>query len=381
MHQSIRKVEITIPESPDQSWPVPRVLKLEVQTNDPLGVLEMLERFLSGRPIVLPGMDVPDAFGVTRTTEGYLAPSASASRFKDPLIDATRPAGTPRSEEQRALEDEAEAIGGVVTHAAGGVPVVVPAGEEPIGIPVEPATPGVTGAVTYAGVDQGVAGAQPDTEGKAIVEAVRERLFTPPAAEPTGVPEVHTGDKVAFQTHDGITYVLHDGKPLPADLQRLVAGAEGRLVVQKVSKRKDCLIALVEGGWAVKLVADAVGLPAVLEVKPPAVPTQPPPRVDAPAAAPEASPVPTAAPATATAPAATADPGLAAEVEKAMAILPKLQAADGVRGVMEELIAAGVPREQIFAVCTAIREHVPCVKKQPNLKDRIPRLLMIIGQS
>ena len=376
MHQSIRKVEITIPESPDQSWPVPRVLKLEVQTADPLGVLEMLERFLSGRPIVLPGMDVPDAFGVTRTTEGYLAPSASASRFKDPLIDATRPAGTPRSEEQRALEDEAEAIGGVVTHAAGGVPVVVPAGEEPIGIPVEPATPGVTGAVTYAGVDQGVAGAQPDTEGKAIVEAVRERLFThPAAAEPTGVPEVHTGDKVAFQAHDGITYVLHDGKPLPADLQRLVAGAEGRLVVQKVSKRKDCLIALVEGGWAVKLVADAAGFPVVLEVKPPAVAVQPPPRVDTPVAAPAPTPVspPVVPPVT--------DPGLTGEVEKAMAILPKLQAADGVRGVMEELIAAGVPREQIFAVCTAIREHVPCVKKQPNLKDRIPRLLMIIGQS
>ena len=356
MHQSIRKVEITLPENPDQTWPVPRVLKLEVQTADPLGVLEVLERFLSGKPIILPG---------------HLA-----APTKDPLIDATRPAGTPRSEEQRALEDEAEAIGGVVTHAAGGVPVVVPAGEEPIGIPVEPATPGVTGAVTYAGVDQGVAGAQPDTEGKAIVEAVRERLFTPPAAEPTGVPEVHTGDKVAFQTHDGITYVLHDGKPLPADLQRLVAGAEGRLVVQKVSKRKDCLIALVEGGWAVKLVADAAGLPAVLEVKPPAVPTQPPRRVDTPVAAPAPTPVsPPVVPPT------VADPGLAAEVEKAMAILPKLQAADGVRGVMEELIAAGVPREQIFAVCTAIREHVPCVKKQPNLKDRIPRLLMIIGQS
>lgn len=361
MHQSIRKVEITLPENPDP-FREARVLKLEVQTNDPLGVLEMLERFLSGRPIILPGTDAPPP------------------GRKDPLIDATRPAGTPRSEEQRALEDEAEAIGGVVTHAAGGVPVVVPAGEEPIGIPVEPATPGVTGAVTYARVDQGVAGAQPDTEGKVIVEAVRERLFThPAAAEPTGVPEVHTGDKVAFQTHDGITYVLHDGKPLPADLQRLVAGAEGLLVVQKVSKRKDCLIALVEGGWAVKLVADAAGLPAVLEVKPPAVPTQPP-RVDTPVAAPAPAPAPTPV-SSSVVPLTVADPGLPGEVEKAMAILPKLQAADGVRGVMEELIAAGVPREQIFAVCTAIREHVPCVKKQPNLKDRIPRLLMIIGQS
>lgn len=365
MHQSIRKVEITLPENPDP-FREARVLKLEVQTNDPLGVLEMLERFLSGKPIILPGTDAPPP------------------GRKDPLIDATRPAGTPRSEEQRALEDEAEAIGGVVTHAAGGVPVVVPAGEEPIGIPVEPAsTLGVTGAVTYVGVDQGVAGAQPDTEGKAIVEAVRERLFTPPAAaEPVGVPEVEVqkGDKVAFQTHDGITYVLHDGKPLPADLQRLVAGAEGLLVVQKVSKRKDCLIALVEGGWAVKLVADAAGLPAVLEVKPPAVPTQPPRRVDTPVAAPAPAPAqtPVSPPVV---PPTVADPGLAAEVEKAMAILPKLQAADGVRGVMEELIAAGVPREQIFAVCTAIREHVPCVKKQPNLKDRIPRLLMIIGQS
>lgn len=356
MHQSIRKVEITLPENPDP-FREARVLKLEVQTTDPLGVLEMLERFLSGKPIILPDAPPPGR--------------------KDPLIDATRPAGTPRSEEQRALEDEAEAIGGVVTHAAGGVPVVVPAGEEPIGIPVEPApTPGVTGAVTYAGVDQGVEGAQPDTEGKAIVEAVRERLFThPAAAEPTGAPEVQKGDKVAFQTHDGITYVLHDGKPLPADLQRLVAGAEGHLVVQKVSKKKDCLIALVEGGWAVKLVADAAGFPVVLEVKPPAVAVQPPPRVDTPVAAPAPTPVspPVVPPVT--------DPGLTGEVEKAMAILPKLQAADGVRGVMEELIAAGVPREQIFAVCTAIREHVPCVKKQPNLKDRIPRLLMIIGQS
>jgi hypothetical protein len=364
MHQSIRKVEITLPENPDP-FREARVLKLEVQTNDPLGVLEMLERFLSGKPIILPGTDAPPP------------------GRKDPLIDATRPAGTPRSEEQRALEDEAEAIGGVVTHAAGGVPVVVPAGEEPIGIPVEPATPGVTGAVTYVGVDQGVAGAQPDTEGKAIVEAVRERLFTPPAAaEPTGVPEVQKGDKVAFQTHDGITYVLHDGKPLPADLQRLVAGAEGRLVVQKVSKRKDCVIALVEGGWAVKLIADAAGLPAVLEVKPPAVASQPPPRVDAPAAAPSSPPP--AAPATATAKAAPAavvtDPALAGEVAKAMAMLPKLQAADGVRGVMEELLAAGCPHEQMYGVCNAIRESVACLKKQANLKDRVPRLLQIIGQ-
>lgn len=329
MHQDIHKVEITNPENPFDTS-ARRVLRLEVWSTDPLGVLEMLERYLSGKPIILPG---------------HAAPA------KDPLIDATRPAGTPRSEEQRALEDEAEAIGGVVTHAAGGVPVVVPAGEEPIGIPVEPVpnTPTCVPGVTAAEV---------------------------PA--PSRIPEVQKGDQVSFD-RVGDVYVLLDGKPLPGPLQKLLGEAGGHLVVQKVSRRKDCLIALVEGGWAVKLVSNAVGGVSVLEVKPPVVATQPPQRVDAPTGTSQAPQAPQPAAAPAATPAAT-DPALAAEVAKAMAMLPKLQAADGVRGVMEELLAGGCPREYMFAVCTAIREHVECVKKQPNLKDRVPRLLMIIGQ-
>lgn len=363
MHQDIRKVEITHPENPFD-----RVLKLEVHTADPLGLLEVLGRYLSGK-------------AASALADEYVGEATRRFYPKDPLIDATRPAGTPRSEEQRALEDEAEAIGGVVTHAAGGVPVVVAAGEEPIGIQVPGAAlvPGVVAVetpladllrspvepITHVGVDLGVAAPQT------------------PTSESGGIPEVQKGDKVAFQTHDGTTYVLHDGKTLPADLQRLVSAAGGSLVIQKVSKRKDCVIALVEGGWAVKLIADAAGLPVVLEVKPPAVASQPPPRVDAPAAAAAApsSPTPVAPATVKAAPAAAiTDPALAGEVAKAMAMLPKLQAADGVRGVMEELLAAGCPHEQMYGVCNAIRESVACLKKQANLKDRVPRLLQIIGQ-
>ena len=57
----------------------------------------------------------------------------------DPLDDATRPAGTPTSDYRRTLEDAVQASGGqlTVTHAAGGEPVLVPAADEPVGIPAE----------------------------------------------------------------------------------------------------------------------------------------------------------------------------------------------------------------------------------------------------
>lgn len=61
----------------------------------------------------------------------------------DRLNDATRPGGTPPSTYHRELEDVVEGSEGAleVTHAAGGLPVIVPKGEAPISLPAETKAP------------------------------------------------------------------------------------------------------------------------------------------------------------------------------------------------------------------------------------------------
>lgn len=324
MHTNIVKVEINHDRlGLGDGTPNLRSMELKILSADPWAVLRAIEEAL----------EKTDAASAT-----YPAKPAAPSPRRDPLADATRPAGTPAGPERRSLEDAAAATGGVVTHAAGGIPTVVPRGEEPTGLPADPPAP--------------------------------------PAAPDATPAELQKGDAVVFAL-SGDQYTLADGSPCPEALQTLLREAGGRLVVAKVNKRKDCLIALVEGSWAVKLVNGAVA-----EVKPPTV--QPRAAAATPAAAPSAPPkAEPATPATEgsiTGQAASDDPAVAASVATAKGMLPKLQAADGVRGVMEELLAAGVPRRHMYGVLVAVKEDVPCVKKQAALKDRVPRLLMIIGQ-